>query len=196
MRRRTLLLALPPVIALAGCGGMPGQPTLIGTTRQTVNGISVEPQIAWTRLPAMVVGGREPGEIWTVDGPLLDQLRFYGGVQPGAGLGVQAQGASLPVFRAGMSTSELAELVTDTVAARGNSGVEMVALAPARFAELDGFLLDYRFRNPRGLELRGRARGAVRGDRLYLIVFEAAADHYFPRHAPAVDRLMQSAQIA
>jgi hypothetical protein len=196
MRRRTLLAALVPAMALTGCAAPLGPPTLVGSSRQTVNGISVEPQTAWTRLPARVVlGGAAPGEIWTIDGPLLDRLRFHGAVAPGAPLDYQARGQTLPQFRAGMGPSEIAELVTDTVAARGNSDVEMLALAPAPFAGLEGFRLDYRFLNADGLELLGRARGAERDGRLYLIVFEAAADHYFARLAPTVDRLMDSARL-
>ncbi len=197
--RRRMLLALPPALALAACTppsrGGPG-PILVDTSRHTVNGINVAPQVAWSRLPASVLpwaGGE--GEIWTIDGPVLDVLRFHGGVAPGGALGVTTTERPLPRFRAGMTTSEIAELVIDTVAARGNSRVEMLSLAPASFAARDGFQLDYRFLNAEGLELRGRARGAVDGGRLHLIVFEAAADHYFPKHAPIVDRLMDSAQL-
>lgn len=194
MRRICFLVVVIVALAVA-CAG-PFTPTLVDTGRQTTASISVEPQIAWTRLPvALMPGTGSDGAIWTVDGPLLDQLRFYGGVRPGGTIGTAARGQTLPVYRDGMSASELAELLLDTVAARGASRVELSTLAPAAFGDVQGFRVDYRFRNADGLELRGKAQGAVKGDRLYLIVFEAAADHYFGKLAPAVDRLMSSAQI-
>lgn len=184
------------MLVLVGCATAI-TPTMVESPRQTVAGISVEPQRAWTRLPTGVLpNSPRDGEVWTVDGPLLDQLRFYGQIAPGQTLGTPAQGQTLPVYRAGMTSSELAELVTDTITARGAARVELLSLEPAAFGTADGFRMTYSFANADGLELMGTAKGAVAGGRLYLVVFEAAADHYFARLKPAVDRLMASATIA
>jgi hypothetical protein len=184
------------MIVLVGCATAI-TPTMVESTRQTVAGISIEPQRAWTRLPTGVLpNSPRDGEVWTVNGPLLDQLRFYGQVEPGQTLGTPAPGQALPSYRAGMTPSELAELLTDTITARGAGRVELLSLEPAAFGTADGLRMTYRFANADGLELMGTAKGAVSGGRLYIVVFEAAADHYFARLKPAVDRLMASSIIA
>jgi hypothetical protein len=196
MRSARGLAVAALVLVLVGCAAAI-TPPMVENTRQTAAGISVEPQVAWTRLPTGVTpNAPRDGEVWTVDGPLLDQLRFYGGIAPGQTLGTAAQGQILPAYRAGMTSAELAELLTDTITARGSSRVELLSLEPASFGAADGFRMTYRFANADGLELMGMAKGAVSGGRLHFIVFEAAADHYFGRLRPAVERLMESATIA
>lgn len=172
--------------SIAGCAMF----TLIEPGRQKVAGYyTVESQIPWSRMQ------RGRIELWTVDGPGLQALRFFDAVGDGESLVDATSGQkTLPKFSKGMTPNEVQELLVDTVVAMGGASVKATGLRPFRFGALPGFRFDLAFIDKNGLELQGLAAGAIKGDRLYLILYTGARLHYFPRYRDAVERILASVQ--
>ncbi|WP_315760431.1 hypothetical protein [Sphingomonas sp. Y38-1Y] len=190
--RRALALAL----MLAGCSDYvlvpAGRPIAVARS-----GLTVTPDRAWNRNAGLRPGKR--AESWTLDGPLLNDLTFYGGIEDGEPLfrEVDKREAPLPRFAATMLASDIAELVERSYrVATGTTLFEMNALAPARLAGREGFVMRYRYTLP-GDEVRrrGEARGAVVAGRLYLLTYEAPAILYFERDLAAFRAVADGARL-
>lgn len=188
--------ALACALLLTGCGDYvlvsPGRPIGVAKAAMTVT-----PDRAWNRN-----GGLGPGkraESWTLDGPMLNDLTFYGGISDGEALfrEVDKREAPLPRFAAGTSAPEIAELLERSYrVATGTTLFALDALAPMPLAGRDGFVMRYRYTLPGDdVTRRGEARGAVIAERLYLLAYEAPAIHYFERDLAAFRAVADSARI-
>ena len=196
MRLRVPLLAV--LLAATGCAPY----TVVEPARTRIGDrYTVEPQIRWTSLSD---GGRS--DVWTIDGPELNSLRFIKDVGDGETLlgravfapgpaGSQTAEDRQPRFRMTMTPSEIMELVVDTWSLLGASKIEATSLRPAKFGTADGFRFDLAFVAADGVETRATAAGAVVKDRLQLIVYSGTRLHYFDRHRPTVDRLLESVRL-
>jgi hypothetical protein len=163
----------------------------IGPERQTVgSAYSLDPQIAWSRAAA----GKF--ELWTVDGPGLDEISFANGIANGEAIVMPApllaERPPLPLFREGMTPSEIAELITDTLASIGFIDVEAHNLRPFDFGGRPGFQFELTMLTPTSLEQRGLVAGMLKDERLYLITFRAASDYYYPKYETVVQRMLES----
>jgi hypothetical protein len=160
----------------------PGRPIVVAKETMTVT-----PDRAWNRN-----GGLGPGkraESWTLDGPMLNDLTFYGGIRDGDTLfpEIDKREALLPRFAATMSAPEIAELLERSYrVATGTTLFALDTLGPTPLAGQAGFVMRYHYTLPGDdVARRGEARGAVVGGRLYLLTYEAPAIHYFERDLPA-----------
>ena len=186
--------------------------TLVQSQRRAVGELyTVEPQRTWSRSKEGKV------EVWTVDGPLLQAVRFINGLEDGQTLiDIGGKDPKMPRFRAHMTASEVQEFFvgsvksiaggTDTaLIARGwvpSSGVraaninastlEATNLRPAKFGELSGFRFDINFLSREGLERTGIVIGTVHQEKLYLIVYTGAREYYFPRYQEDVEQIIAS----
>ena len=155
--------------------------------------ITVVPQVAWSQ----ATNKTSFGQLWTIDGIGLDELRFYTGIRPGAPLmpvpGVQQR--DLGKYDSSMLPNDVMELLVSTLNKAGHQQIRTEALRPAPFGSLTGFRFDFSFANRDGLEMKGMALAAQRNGRLDLILFTAPAEYYFERHAPTVERIFASIQI-
>jgi hypothetical protein len=189
--------------------------TLVQPQRRTVGDLyTVEPQRAWNRSLEGKV------EVWTVDGPLLEAVRFISGLEDGQTLiDVGGKDPKMPRFRAHMTATEVLEFFvgsvrsiagdTDTaMIARGwvpSAGVraaninastlEVTNLRPARFGELSGFRFNIDFLSREGLERAGMVIGTIHEEKLYLIVYTAAREYYFPRYKADVEQMFASIRV-
>jgi hypothetical protein len=160
--------------------------------------MEVTPGIAWNRSP------RGPQEItreenWTLNGPHLDNLTFIGGVKSGEPL-VRHQRRSdwrqVPNFRADMSPTDIIGIVETFYRVRGGSvSFDVKSVQPRQFLGGQGFQFDYERLGGDEVRRLGRGAAAVISDRLYMIVFDAAAMHYFPVGLPEAERIMASARL-
>lgn len=192
MRQAALVLAL----LLGGCGDYalvrPGAPITVARSAMTVT-----PDRAWNRN-----GGLRPGrraESWTLDGPMLNDLTFYGGVGDGETLlrEVDRREAPMPRFAATMTAPEIAELIESIYrVATGTTLFALDRLEPASLGGREGFVMRYRYTLPGDdVRRRGEARGAVVGGRLYLVTYEAPAIYYFERDLAAFRAVADSAAL-
>ena len=164
-------------------------------------GYGVEPQVRWTSL-------RQEGrtELWTIDGPALESLRFVKDVADGqtlVGQSIRTPGPGgretpedkQPRFRAAMTPSEIVELVVDTWTLIGATQIEVTGLRPIKFGSADGFRFDLVFVWADGVDARAIVAGAVVRQRLQLIVYSGTRLHYFDKHRPTVERLIDSVRV-
>jgi hypothetical protein len=210
VKRKKAAAALVSLLLLSGCGGGtgagPGGFSSIGGYRLVEPGprrvarkrMEVTPGIAWNRAPPGLYDiSRE--ENWTLNGPHLDNLTFIGGLASGEPL-VRFQRRSdwrqVPSFRADMPPTDIVAMVETFYRVRGGStSFETKAVQPRTFLGQQGFQFDYERLGGDEVRRLGRGVAVVTGGRLYLILFDAAAMHYFPTGLPEFERIVSSARL-
>ncbi|WP_257305400.1 hypothetical protein [Geothrix campi] len=193
MNPKVLLLTL--LVVLVGCtkpatwvGLAPGEVVVHERLAVRIDG-------AWSRLDGL----QEPKhDVWTSDGTPLDQLHFHTGIAEGESLVVvkdRPADKPIPRFRKDMQAQDVVELY-ESFASRDGSVFKLEKLAPARFADEDGFRFEFsRVRKSDEVRMRGVGYGAIHHGELFLMVFEAPRIHYFAKHLPRVEAIAQSAHL-
>jgi hypothetical protein len=182
-RKAVVVLAC---LALIGCVKY----TLVDADRHSIAGLySVDPQIEWNKTTELGV------ELWTVNGPMLEALRFVSDVEDGDIIFDVGEEEELPKFRAHMTLSEIVEFVVDSMAVAGATHVEPINARPARFGDAEGIRFELSFQSSEGLEQDGIVVGAVIDEQLYLIMFTGVRVHYFPSYKDHVERLIASIEM-
>lgn len=165
--------------------------SLLEPTRVKVAGFyTVDPQIQWSRGKAQHI------EIWTVDGPLLESIRFFDARKDGDTLFVPGPNQNPPKFEKDMKATEVQEFVVDTMAAAGASSVEASNLRPWEFGVLSGFRFELKYLNPDGLEHSAFAVGAISDEQLYLILYSGTSRYYYPKYRGFAESIVASIQLA
>ena len=204
---RRILLLLAPALLLAGCAtgsgldyGGYGYYSLVepGPKRVARGAMQVTPTIPWNRARRSWQDiSRE--ENWTLNGPLLDNLTFIGGLESGKAIvrHQRRQERQVPRFRADMSPQEIVSMIETYYRIRaGSVRFDMTGLQPRPFLGRPGFQFDFRHLDGSEVERQGRSVGAVIGDRLYLALLEGTRSHYFPAALPEFERIVESARLA
>ena len=192
---KTRLMCSLALVLLAGCAPY----LLVKPERQTVAGvISVQPGAAWNKLTMHDYQGKI--EIWTLDGPALNTLMFFTGVQDGTPLftarSQDAKQEKPPLFRATMNPLEIQELLEATITRTFQTTiVEGHDLKPAPVASGRGFRFETRMVGRDEVERDGIFVGTIRNQKLYGAWFQGAKLHYYARYLPEFDNLVASAQL-
>jgi hypothetical protein len=196
---RNIIWAMVAIIGLASVS-----PALAQSSRLKAAGVAtavakspltVTPDKAWNK------AGR-PGrlsESWTLDGLTINELTFYGGIVDGKTLfrEVDKVNAPLPKFSKTMLAPDIATLLESSYrVALGTSLMQIESIEPATFAGTQGFQFTYSFAVQDEVKRRGIARGAVIGDKLFLVTYEAPRIHYFERDKDSFDKIASSARLA
>ena len=207
MFRRTLLSAFASLALLGGCAGGGGYGGGYGFNRyslvqprerEVARTMRVTPTMRWNRAPRTVYDiPRE--ENWTLHGITLDGLTFIGGLEDGRPL-VRWQRRQdirqVPNFRADMTPPEIASMIESFYRIRaGSVSFNMTGLQPRTFLGHPGFQFDYEHLGGNELTRQGRVVGAVIGQRLYMILFDAPKSHFFGAIVPEVERIVASARL-
>lgn len=184
------LTALPTGPALAGWKLMKqGAPVAVakGTLRVT-------PHEDWNRTSARPI---PKGELWTIDGALLNELYFVSGLLPGETLYRDAAKKERPLPKLGVATqlTDIPEffessnrLVLDT------SVFQITGIQPARLGGHDGIRFTFEYAVPGStLARKGVAVATVSAGKLYLISFVAPSLFYFDRDRAKAEAIMASA---
>jgi hypothetical protein len=184
VRRSARAFAL--AIILTGCATY----SLVEPRRTAIGDLyTVDPQIPWSSTQTGKV------EVWTVDGPSLQAVRFVKGLDDGEALFGGKAGKKSPKFTKAMAALEIMEFVVDSVTALGAQKVEAANLRPQRFGNVQGFRFDLRFASKAGLEEEGLVVGALAKERLHLIIYTGTRAHYFPKHKDHVERMIESISL-
>ena len=187
-------LTLPGLaLVLAACS----QFTLIEPGRIEVGGVyTVQPGIAWNRSKA---GKRH---LWTVDGPLLQDLFFINGLEQGDPLfrgGALARMAGKkkkkPVFSSDMTAIEIKEFIEASFVLNSYAALKTTRLRPIKFGTAPGFRFEFTYALKEGLEKRGFAVGMVRRKRLHLILYRGTRLYYFGKYEAEVERIIRSIRL-
>ena len=195
MRRlRTLIVLVLAALLLAGCAA--SRSVSPGEARKIFGEYRVKSNANWSRISMRNV------EIWTVDGPQLQQLRLYSELEEGDNLLEIPKEAFLippsfyedrPNYHEEMSPHDVQEMVTTTLVQWGAVNAHARGLRPAKFGGRDGFRFDIEFISQGGLEYRGLALARIDTDRhLYLVLYLGAKSHYFPKLQQEVENILAS----
>lgn len=186
---------IPNVWALAilvtGCGTY----DLIEPHRTAIGDLyTVEPQIRWSTVRRGII------ELWTVDGPSLQALRFVKGLKDGEPLFYTRSlngriSSEQSRFSLKMTPSEIADFVADSMAALGAEKTEIKNLRPASFGSAQGFRFELTFLSAEGLDEQAMAIGAVIKEKLYLLLYSGIEVYYYPKHKGDVEKMIQSIQF-
>ncbi len=180
------------ILTLAGCAAYSLVPAGRATAR---NAISIESPLAWSKVPLINEGSAV--ELWTLNGPAIDSMAFYAPIGDNQSLQNAKSGTDpFPVFRAGMTPSEIAELFETTLRrATGSAIVEVKSLRPAKLGDSEGFRAETEFTGSDRVRRKGILTGAVKDKKLYLIHFQAPELHYYAKAVPEVEKMLASAKL-
>jgi hypothetical protein len=180
-------LAILSLIITTGCASM--GITMKSPGRHEIgNSYSISTSRSWSHISG-------PPETWTIDGPALGVLRTWAALEDGDTL-VEQSDQSLPQFRSNSNPVEVAELVADTLETLvSGADVETTDFKPMAFGEDDGFRFNIRYVQ-NGLPYKGIAAGAIRGDKLDLLLFSAPAEYYFDLYAPEIEHIISSVKTS
>jgi hypothetical protein len=182
-------VALATLSAAAFANDLPtaGKPVEVAKSALTVT-----PGIDWNKL------NQRPGkdsETWTLDGELLNDVSFYGGIEPDKTLfrEIDKKNRPLPRFSATMLLSDLPTMLESSYRiARDVSIFEIGAVVPTQLAGRKGIHFTYSFVGPDELRRNGEADGMIVDGKLYMATYEAPALYYFDRSLPAYRALVKS----
>ncbi len=178
-------IALLLVLVIGGCAGLP---RAIDARRTTIDETySIEPRVAWTAV------GSGHDMMWTIDGPLLERIRFITAeagkpIMPGGG----GDAKSLPIYQSGMNPIEIREALESALGIAGLDRITTTEFAPAPFGGLPGYRWEYAAVNADGLEVKGLVLAAEHGGKLQIISYSGARIYYFDHHKETVERLLGS----
>lgn len=150
---------------------------------------TVQTSIAWSETSA------GSAELWTVDGPSLEAVRFFAALEDGDALFEFHGRDNYPRFEGRMTASEVMEFVVDSLALAGAANMAATDLRPMKFGTLEGFRFELAFLDADGLEYDGLAAGAVADERLNLILYTGTRAYYFPKYKSQVERLIASVRM-
>ena len=203
---RKLILALTVAsIALSGCSTLGdsadiGLYTLVRTKPTNVgNGsVTVIPPRPWNKQRRFFFFDSVRWvEDWTLNGPYLDGLTFVTALPSGAYLIRQRKSdeRQVPKFRSDMTAPEIASMIESLFRIRGGTvDFKTVSLTPRPFLGAAGFQQDFEHLDSDEVRRKGRAVGAVIDGRLYLILFDATASHYYGASLPDYEAIVRSAR--
>jgi hypothetical protein len=164
--------------------------------REVVGGmITVTPNADWNRSTNRPT---KRTEIWTRDGTTLGELDFWLGVKPGEPLFKEQskKKAPLPHFDPKMLPTDLVEFFEDTArTVLGGSLFEVNYVRPATLAGHPAVEFEHTFTGSDEVARKGLVRGAIIGDRLYMINFDAPKLHYYDETIDEVRAIMDSVKL-
>lgn len=184
------LAVLPAGPALAGWKLMnQGAPVTVakGTLRVT-------PSESWNRTSARPI---PRGELWTLDGALLNELYLVSGLLPGETLyrDTAKKERPLPKLAAVMQLTDIPEFFESSNRLALNTSVfQITGAEPARFGGHDGVKFAFEYALPGStLTRKGIAVATIASGKLYLISFIAPSLFYFDRDRAKAEAIMASA---
>ncbi len=194
-RRYWLVFIFSTVIFLGACTHY----TLVEPKPQTIDDQlgTVNPQNPWNRV------ARGKIEVWTIDGPTLQAVRFYKGLQDGEKLlPIRTNAKQMPVYRPNMRANEIMEFFIDSLIAAERLGWREANLTASHIAAenlrpfdlngLSGFRFEIRFAASNGLEYDGFVVGTLIEEKLYLISYSGTRQYYYPKYKQAAENLIAS----
>lgn len=134
-------------------------------------------------------------EMWTVNGPALEELRFVKGLEDGDRLFSGTDAKKLPAFSPKMTPVEVQEFFEQSFQRAGVPTLSVTGLRPAKFGDGDGFRFEFTYALEDGLEREGFAVGAVRAEKLYLIVYSGTKLYFYGKHKADAEAIVASARL-
>jgi hypothetical protein len=148
---------------------------------------TVEPRLAWSS----IVSGKQ--ETWTIDGVLLESLRFFKGVTEGEPmLRGGADENRRARFHPSMTPTEVTEFVADSLY---GSRYPPKSIRPAPFGGAPGFRLEVSYATRDGVRRDALVAGAVLQGRLHVIAYDGTSLHHFARYRDEAEAIIASIRL-
>jgi hypothetical protein len=171
--------------------------SLVPKEKQTIGGTySVDPQIEWSHASELGL------DVWTVDGPILQAVRFMSGVKDGQALfqlppqpGSEEAEKTMPLFRSDFSRSETVDFILASLERFGAAQPKASNIRPGDFGSAEGIRFEFTFLMENGLEADGIAAAAQIDEELYVILYTGAREYYFPKYKAEVERMIDSIEL-
>lgn len=157
--------------------------------------MTVTPSRDWNRLSDKI--GKQT-ETWTLDGGQLNDVTFYGGIEPGKPLVKERSKKHdpLPKFTQSTLLVEVPELLEGTYRTyKELAAFTPGAAAPTKFLGHDGVQFSYEFTDRDGLTRKGEAKAAIIDKKLFMVTFDAPRLHYYDRAIEEFRALVGSARL-
>lgn len=157
--------------------------------------LHITPDRDWNKL------SQRPGrnsETWTLDGELLNDMSFYGGIESDRTLfrEVDRRNRPLPRFNSTMLPTDIPTLLENSYRiARSASIFTIDSQEPVQFAGASGIRFTYTFVQADELVRKGEANAAIIDGKLYMASFEAPAIHYFESSIASYRRMVGTARM-
>lgn len=207
--KRMILLAMV-LVWIGGCTHY----TAVPAERRTIGDLySVKSNVAWSQADEAGI------QLWTIDGPLLEALRFVTLSEGDTLFRTTDSDAKLPRFRAHMTPNEVVEFFVASLKsvsggvdthqlAKGMvlpgqiragsinaASIDVKNLRPADFGKLPGFRFDFSFLSKEGLDRQGIAFGSIHQQKLLLMVYTGTREYYFGKHKQDVEAIFSSVEV-
>jgi len=197
MHRTTMISAMAAMLLLSVPAAAGNSLISPGESRRVAKSkLSVVPSSEWNKLD------ERPGrnaETWTIDGDALNDVTFYGGIEPGKTLfaEVDKRNRPLPRMSANMLITDIVTLFETSYRIALNTPLMRIdSVAPAQFASRKGVRFTYSFiKQDEEVNRRGEGRAAVIDGALYMITYEAPTLHYFDKSLADFRQLADSAAL-
>jgi hypothetical protein len=185
MRSLQLIACVLALGLVAGCAAYREIPP---AKKQEIGGVfRVEPASSWSSRKT------GQGEIWTVNGFGLERMAFITNVTDGSPLLSQNQGKDAPTFHKNMTATDVVDLYEAMLTSNGYSQIEVTNLRPHSVSGQDAFRFDYNAFDNKGLAKRGMVVALIDGDKgLNLVLYEAAAEHYYEAYRTDAESVLAS----
>lgn len=150
---------------------------------------TVETTVDWSR------SKEGASETWTIDGPQLQRLVFFTGIDDGKPLFPTAWGSKadeMPLYGSGMNALEIQEFIETSLVRNGAHQMVVRDLRPARLGNLEGFRFEFSYFTESGLKYDGFVVGAEQRARLLAIMYVGTALHHYGKHLRDAERVVSS----
>ena len=207
MKPITILLVAAG-LALSGCSslggggyGFGGGYSLIRARSVSVGdgSMAVTPPREWNRVSTTwAMDDIRAVEDWTLNGPYLDSMSFVTGLKSGRYIirQLRRDAQQVPKFRSDMTAPEITAMLESFYRVKaGTVDLRTTSLKPRTLMGYPGFQWDYEHLDQDEVWRRGRTVGAVIGDRLYLVLLDAARMHYFDNAQGDFEAVVNSARL-
>lgn len=185
------LLSILLALALTGCAAV----NKMETGQQNIGErLVVTLEGAWNHVaaPGLALG---PGQVWTMEGLPIDQLRIYAGVKDGEPIAAAAGSEQAINFRSTMQPQDIVAMF-ESMLTRGGSTFRLDKLEPWSFGGEKGFRFEFTFtRKVDGVVNSGVGYGAVNKGELFTLLYAAPRLGFFARHKDKVEQIARSARF-
>jgi hypothetical protein len=180
------LRILPAIVLLVGCTYY----NLVPAGKSEIDGAyTVNSKIEWSKMT------QGHTEMWTVDGLGLQQIRYFNGLTDGDKLFPVEKTGKMPEYKSEMSFLDVKELVETSATVAGVTGIKTTNFRPFKFGSLDGFRAEFSYTTEDGLFRDGFVVGTKKDKKLYMIMYDGARIHYFPKHRDEAEAIVRSIQM-